>query len=92
MSATDFCIVGCHRRHRFRGVAAMSSKCFDPILYMEMMPAECFEGGTGDLVICQEHTRQDGESYIRIRVPMSDAVSLANEILTIAANVAGARR
>jgi hypothetical protein len=62
---------------------------FDSILHLETMPAECFEGGTGDLVICQEHTCQDGESYLRIRVPMSDAVKLANDILTLAARAAG---
>jgi hypothetical protein len=64
---------------------------FDSILHLvETMPAECFEGGTGDLVICQEYTRQDGESYVCIRVPMSDAARLAKEILAIANHRSGA--
>jgi hypothetical protein len=63
----------------------MRSECFDSILLLnETMPAECFEGGTGDLVIVQEYTSPDSETYVRIRVPMSDAVRLGKEILAIA--------
>ena len=57
---------------------------------VETMPAECFEGGTGDLVICQEYPRQEGDFYARVRIPMARAVRLAEEILAIAAQASGA--
>jgi len=67
------------------------SVSFDTILHSETMPPQCFEGGSGDLVICQEYPRQEGEFYARVRIPMSGAVRLAEEILAIAAHASGAR-
>ena len=64
---------------------------FDSILLLETMPVECFEGGGGDLVVCQEYPRQDGEFYARVRIPMSEAARLAEEILAVAAHASGAR-
>jgi hypothetical protein len=61
---------------------------FDSILHLNTMPPECFEGGSGDLVICQECTSQDSETYVRVRVPMREAVRLAEEILAVAARAA----
>jgi hypothetical protein len=58
---------------------------FDTILQRETMPATAFEGGSGDLVICQEYPRQEGEFYVRVRIPMWDAARLAEEIMAVAA-------
>jgi hypothetical protein len=60
---------------------------FDTILRQETMPVEVFEGGTGALVICQEYTRQSGETYVRVVLPMSDAITLAEDILAVASRV-----
>jgi hypothetical protein len=62
---------------------------FDSVLHVETMPAECFQGGTGDLVIVQEYTTPDSETYVRVRIPMSDAARLASDILKVAARVSG---
>jgi hypothetical protein len=66
------------------------SVSFSSILLIETMPATAFEGGGGDLVIVQEHTRLDGETYVRVRIPVSDAARLAEEILAVAAHASGA--
>jgi hypothetical protein len=72
------------RSPRLRG-RAMS--LFDTILRQDAMPVEVFEGGTGALVICQEYTQQSGETYVRVVLPMSDAIALAEDILAVASRV-----
>jgi hypothetical protein len=67
------------------------SVSFDTILRHKTMPATAFEGGCGDLVIVQEYTRLDRETYVRVLIPMKDAVSLAEEILAIASHASEAR-
>jgi hypothetical protein len=68
-------------------------KNFDSNLHLsDGMPAECFEGGTGDLVIVQEYTTLASETYVRVCIPMSDAVMLANDILAVAAHAAGSAK
>jgi hypothetical protein len=64
---------------------------FDTILHHQTMPATVFEGGTGDLVIVQEYTSPDSETYVRVLIPMKDAATLAEEILSIVSHASGAR-
>lgn len=68
------------------------SVSFNSILRLETMPATAFEGGCGDLVIVQEYPRLESDTYVRVRIPMRDAVRLGEEILAVAAHAAGARR
>jgi hypothetical protein len=65
---------------------------FDAILRQETMPVEVFEGGTGALVICQEYTQETGETYVRVSLPMSDAIALAENILGVASRVNSSAR
>jgi hypothetical protein len=57
---------------------------FSELLRTETMPPDVFKGGTGDLVICQEWSTETNERYLRIKVPMADAVALAEGILAVA--------
>jgi hypothetical protein len=50
----------------------------------EFMPAEVYEGACGHLVILQEWPSIEGEEYVRIILPMSDAENLAHSILSVA--------
>ena len=52
--------------------------------YSELMSVEVFVGGGGDLVLCQEWPQLKGEQYLRIIVPMRDAVELAHKIIAVA--------
>jgi hypothetical protein len=52
--------------------------------YSELMPVEVFVGGCGDLVLCQEWPQIEGEQYLRIIVPMRDALKLAHKIIAVA--------
>lgn len=48
----------------------------------EVMPVDVYRGaGTGMLVLCQEWPSIDGETYMRIAIPLRDAESLACQIL-----------
>ena len=42
---------------------------------------DVFEGGTGDLVICQEWPGTDEEKYVRVIIPMHRALDLAVSII-----------
>jgi hypothetical protein len=57
---------------------------FTELLRTETMAPDVFEGATGMLVICQEWSSAENESFSRIAVPMADAVALAERILTVA--------
>jgi hypothetical protein len=57
---------------------------FDQLLRAKTMFPDVFEGATGMLVICQECSNEDSESYLRVSVPMADAVALAESILAVA--------
>lgn len=50
----------------------------------KFMPVDIFEGGNGDLVLCQEWPSIDRERYLRVMVPMGDAEKLAMQILAVA--------
>lgn len=50
---------------------------------LALMP-EVFEGGLGDLVVCQEWPAIDGEHYSRVVVPMDRALELAAAIAAVA--------
>jgi hypothetical protein len=55
--------------------------------YSEWMPVEVFQGaGSDNLVLCQEHPYIEGERYLRIVVPMRDAIALAHAIIEVANN------
>jgi hypothetical protein len=55
------------------------------------LPVEVYEGAGGQLLLVQECPHIDGDRYLRILVPMREAVELAHAIIGIArrANVAG---
>lgn len=50
----------------------------------KFMPVDAFEGGNGDLVLCQEWPSIESERYLRVMVPMKDAEKLAMQILAVA--------
>lgn len=50
----------------------------------EVMPPEVFRGGCGHIVLCQEHTGQTEEYYLRVMIAPKDAERVASEILAIA--------
>lgn len=53
--------------------------------FSELMAVDVFEGGTGNLVLCQEWPSMSlGERYTRIMVPMDEARELAEAILAVA--------
>jgi hypothetical protein len=47
------------------------------------MPVDVFEGGAGNLVLCQEWPSLHGELYLRILLPMAEARQLAEAILAV---------
>lgn len=53
----------------------------DPIK-LKFYPVSVFEGGNGDLVLCQAWPSESGERFTRIVVEMKDAEKLAYRILT----------
>jgi hypothetical protein len=56
--------------------------------YSELMEVEAFQGaGSNNLVLCQEWPDIEGERYVRIVIPMRDALELACKIITVANNV-----
>lgn len=57
----------------------------------EVMSVDVFQGGCGHLVLCQEWpSLSDGETYLRIMIPMQDAEALALRILDVARKANGA--
>lgn len=50
----------------------------------KFMPVNAFEGGNGDLVLCQEWPSMDRERYARVMLDMKDAEKLAMQILAVA--------
>lgn len=51
----------------------------------KFMPVSVFEGGNGDLVLCQEWPSVDqGERFMGVMLNMKDADRLATEILAVA--------
>ena len=53
--------------------------------FSELMTVDVFEGGTGNLVLCQEWpSMRQGERYTRIMIPMDEARALAESILAVA--------
>ncbi len=51
---------------------------------LKFMPLQVFEGGNGDLVILQEHSRPAGEQYLRVITEMGNAEALCEQIMAVA--------
>lgn len=57
---------------------------------LTVMQVDVFQGGGGDLVLCQEWpSLTDGELYMRVIVNMKDAEELARRILDVARKANG---
>lgn len=50
----------------------------------EIMPVDVFIGATGYVVLVQEHTTPESESYLRIRIKPDDAKALCMAITNAA--------
>jgi hypothetical protein len=48
------------------------------------MPIDVFIGGDGDLVLVQEVTEPEGETYLRLRIDLRDCDALCASIRTAA--------
>ncbi len=55
-----------------------------PSALRQVMPVAAYIGGNGDIVLCQEWTCEKEERYLRIVVPLDDAMSHATEIMRLA--------
>jgi hypothetical protein len=47
------------------------------------MRIEVYEGGNGDVVLCQEWPALGGEQYTRVIISVRDAERVAHEILAL---------
>lgn len=56
---------------------------------LKFRPVSVFEGGTGNLVLCQEWPSPQGDAYSRVVIEMKDAEYLATRILGVARAVQG---
>ena len=50
----------------------------------KFMAVAVFEGGNGDLVLCQEWPSLSGERFVRVMLDMKDAEKLAMNIMSVA--------
>ncbi|MBX9820852.1 MAG: hypothetical protein K2Y19_09370 [Afipia birgiae] len=58
----------------------------------EIMPVDVFVGATGYVVLVQEHTTPEAESYLRIRIRPDDAKALCMAITNAAREARKARK
>jgi len=50
----------------------------------EVMPVDVFVGGCGHIVLCQEHSSEKEEFYLRVMIDPRDAEKVAMQILETA--------
>lgn len=50
----------------------------------KFMAVAVFEGGNGDLVLCQEWPALAGDRFVRVMLDMKDAERLAMNIMSVA--------
>jgi len=55
----------------------------------DVMPVEIYVGGCGHVVICQEWSTQEKESYLRVMVDPRDAEKVAMQIMETARKASG---
>lgn len=55
----------------------------------KFMAVAVFEGGNGDLVLCQEWPSLSCERFVRVMLDMRDAEKLAMNILSVARSARG---